>query len=91
MSSGIGRGYWRGDTPNSLKYHCCTGIGWIWNMWVPPPATCIAYAVVLFVLFSLFLRLHEEPRLTREFGIEYAAYVAPVGRWLPRRPRGRVT
>ena len=60
-------------------------------MWVPPPVTCIAYAVVLVVFFSLFLRLYEEPRLTREFGIEYATYVAQVGRWLPRRPRRRVT
>ena len=50
----------------------------------------VAYAALLFVIFSLFVRLYEEPRLAREFGSEYAAYVSQVGRWLPRRPRGKV-
>ena len=44
----------------------------------------------LFVLYSLFIRFHEEPRLAREFGEEYAAYTQQVGRWLPRLPRGNV-
>ncbi len=48
----------------------------------------VAYAVLLFVFFSLFIRLYEEPRLAREFGIDYAAYASQVGRWLPR-PLGR--
>ena len=39
-------------------------------------AILVAYAAVLFVFFSLFVRLYEEPRLAREFGSEYAAYVA---------------
>lgn len=43
-----------------------------------------AYGGVVFVLFSLFIRLYEEPRLTREFGDDYAAYMKRVGRWLPR-------
>lgn len=43
-----------------------------------------AYGGVVFVFFSLFIRLYEEPRLTREFGDEYAAYMKRVGRWLPR-------
>lgn len=34
--------------------------------------------------FALFVRLYEEPHLEREFGDEYAAYRARVGRWLPR-------
>ena len=51
-------------------------------------AVLVAYAMVLFVVFSLFIRLYEEPRLAREFGEEYAAYVSQVGRWLPRRLRG---
>ena len=34
------------------------------------------------VAFSLFIRLYEEPRLTREFGDEYVAYMKRVGRWL---------
>ena len=55
-------------------------------------AILVAYAAVLFVFFSLFVRLYEEPRLAREFGSEYAAYVAQVGRWLPRRhPRSKVS
>ena len=52
-------------------------------------AVLVGYAIVLFVLFSLFVRLYEEPRLAREFGEEYATYVSQVGRWLPRRSRGR--
>ena len=51
----------------------------------------VAYAALLFVIFSLFIRLYEEPRLAREFGGDYAAYVSQVGRWLPLRPRGKVT
>ena len=52
----------------------------------------VAYAVVLFLFFSLFVRLYEEPRLEREFGSEYATYVSQVGRWLPsRRHRRKVT
>ncbi|MDE0358171.1 MAG: isoprenylcysteine carboxylmethyltransferase family protein [Gammaproteobacteria bacterium] len=41
-----------------------------------------AYAGAIFVFFSLFIRLYEEPRLTREFGDEYVAYMKRVGRWL---------
>ena len=48
-------------------------------------AVLVGYAVVLFVVFSLFIRLYEEPRLAREFGEEYATYMSQVGRWLPRR------
>ena len=54
-------------------------------------AILVAYGVVLFVFFSLFIRLYEEPRLSREFGKDYSAYVSRVGRWLPRRPRAKVT
>ena len=42
-----------------------------------------AYGAVVFVFFSLFIRFYEEPRLTREFGDEYVAYMKRVGRWLP--------
>ena len=52
-------------------------------------AVLVGYAIVLFVFFSLFIRLYEEPRLTREFGEEYATYVLQVGRWLPRRSQRR--
>ena len=44
----------------------------------------MAYAFLLFVFFSLFIRLYEEPRLAREFGPEYTEYMRRVGRWLPR-------
>ena len=54
-------------------------------------AIVAAYGLVLFVVFSLFIRLYEEPRLVREFGDDYSAYVSQVGRWLPRRPRAKVT
>ena len=53
-------------------------------------AVLVAYAGVLFVVYSLFVRLHEEPRLARVFGEEYAAYTQQVGRWLPRLPRRKV-
>lgn len=43
-----------------------------------------AYGAVIFVFFSLFIRFYEEPRLIREFGEEYVAYMKRVGRWLPR-------
>ncbi len=46
-----------------------------------------AYAAAWFVIFSLFVRFHEEPYLAREFGDEYVAYRKRVGRWLPRRSR----
>ena len=48
-----------------------------------------AYGGALFVFFYLFIRFYEEPRLTREFGEEYTAYMARVGRWLPRGGRGK--
>ena len=40
------------------------------------------YAVIVFVAFHLFILLHEEPRLRRDFGPEYDAYVSSVRRWL---------
>lgn len=40
------------------------------------------YAVVVFVGFNLFILLHEEPRLKREFGAEYDAYRSNVRRWI---------
>ena len=54
---------------------------------LPRAAVLLAYAALLFVVFALFIRLYEEPRLEREFGTEYRAYAAEVGRWLPRRAR----
>lgn len=42
----------------------------------------------MYVAVLSAIRLYEEPRLTREFGDEYVAYMKRVGRWLPR-PGGR--
>lgn len=44
------------------------------------PALAI-YAVVVFVGFNLFIILHEEPRLRRDFGTEYEEYCQRVRRW----------
>ncbi len=51
-----------------------------------------ALPVLLFALgmlcgFNLFVRLYEEPHLTREFGEPYQDYRRRVGRWLPRLRR----
>lgn len=40
------------------------------------------YAAVVFTAFNLFIILHEEPRLQREFGSEYETYLHSVRRWL---------
>jgi len=47
----------------------------------------LAYAAGMWLVFHLFVRLHEEPNLRRRFGPAYAAYCADVPRWIPRRPR----
>lgn len=41
------------------------------------------YACAVGVMFQGFVVLYEEPRLRRDFGVEYQAYCARVGRWLP--------
>ncbi len=47
------------------------------------------YAIGLAAAFHAFVRLYEEPALTRRFGPSYAAYCRQVHRWIPaRRPRG---
>lgn len=47
----------------------------------------LLYALVMFCAFNLFVRLYEEPHLTREFGEPYRDYCGRVGRWLPRLRR----
>ena len=44
--------------------------------------TLAIYATVVFVGFNLFIILHEEPRLRRDFGDEYEEYLRNVRRWL---------
>ncbi len=47
-------------------------------------AALIAYGVVLWFAFLLFVLYYEEPRLKHEFPEAYAAYFAAVPRWIPR-------
>ena len=42
------------------------------------------YAVAAFVVFDVFVRRYEEPRLLRVFGGEYEEYWGRVGRWWVR-------
>ena len=47
----------------------------------------LAWAAAAWLIFQLFLLLHEEPELRRRFGAEYEDYRAGVPRWLPIAPR----
>lgn len=47
----------------------------------------LVYAVVLFVILSIGVRVYEEPRLAQQYGDQYAAYTAQTARWLPRLRR----
>ena len=42
----------------------------------------VVYAVVLLIVFHIWILLHEEPRLRRVFGAEYDEYSARVRRWI---------
>jgi len=44
----------------------------------------LLYAALAFVVVALFVRLYEEPTLTRQFGARYEAYRRAVPAWLPR-------
>jgi protein-S-isoprenylcysteine O-methyltransferase Ste14 len=44
----------------------------------------LLYAAAVWLAFSAFVIIYEEPVLLRTFGAEYANYRAHVGRWLPR-------
>ena len=46
-----------------------------------------AWAVAAWLIFQLFLVLHEEPGLRSRFGARYESYSRRVGRWLPRLRR----
>lgn len=56
----------------------------IGQMLVFANAALVAYAIVVWTAFHVFVVYFEEPRLRREFGDEYAAYSGAVPRWLPR-------
>jgi protein-S-isoprenylcysteine O-methyltransferase Ste14 len=46
-------------------------------------------AAAAFAFSSLFVLVHEEPALARQFGESYAAYKRTTNRWIPSRPKGR--
>jgi protein-S-isoprenylcysteine O-methyltransferase Ste14 len=46
----------------------------------------LVYAVGCLILFSAFVRFHEEPTLRRKFGEEYEDYCRRVPGWMPRKP-----
>lgn len=47
----------------------------------------LAYGVVVAIAVTSFVHWYEEPTLARRYGAQYAAYLAAVPRWWPRRPR----
>jgi protein-S-isoprenylcysteine O-methyltransferase Ste14 len=44
----------------------------------------LIYAAVARIVTAAFVRWHEEPTLTRQFGADYAAYRQAVPAWRPR-------
>ena len=46
------------------------------------------YGLLIFAAFYLYIRLVEEPQLSRRFGASYDAYRRQVPRWIPRRISG---
>ena len=40
------------------------------------------YLAIIFSAFNLFILIHEEPRLKRDFGQEYRLYCKKVRRWI---------
>ncbi len=44
----------------------------------------LGYGALVWLAFHLFVIGYEEPTLRRQFGAEYEAFCANVGRWLPR-------
>ncbi|HET9230623.1 MAG TPA: isoprenylcysteine carboxylmethyltransferase family protein [Vitreimonas sp.] len=54
-------------------------------------AALIAYGVVVWFAFLLFVLYYEEPRLKHEFPEAYEDYAAAVPRWIPRLKPWRPT
>jgi protein-S-isoprenylcysteine O-methyltransferase Ste14 len=44
----------------------------------------LGYGLVIWLLFHLFVMLHEEPTLKRRYGDTYRTYASNVRRWWPR-------
>jgi protein-S-isoprenylcysteine O-methyltransferase Ste14 len=50
---------------------------WFRTIWM------LAYAVMVFLAFHLFVTLYEEPTLKEKFGAAYENYCRSVPRWIP--------
>jgi protein-S-isoprenylcysteine O-methyltransferase Ste14 len=53
-----------------------------WSVLYVSPLVAV-YAVLLALGFHLRVRLHEEPWLSRQFGVEWEAYARRTRRWWP--------
>lgn len=51
---------------------------WFKTIWM------LAYMVVIFLVFHLFVTLYEEPTLRKKFGASYEKYYKSVPRWIPK-------
>jgi protein-S-isoprenylcysteine O-methyltransferase Ste14 len=51
---------------------------WFKSIWL------LAYAVVVFFFFHLFVTLYEEPTLQAKFGTAYENFRESVPRWIPK-------
>ncbi len=51
---------------------------WFKTIWM------LAYLVVVFLFFHMFVTLYEEPTLKRKFGAAYENYCKSVPRWIPK-------
>ena len=49
--------------------------------WLFGSVSLLKYALLVLVLFHLFVVLYEEPALTAQFGESYRAYRRAVPRW----------
>lgn len=48
--------------------------------------TILRYALLVWLLFHLFVVFYEEPALRKKFGMTYEEYCSAVWRWIPRVP-----
>jgi hypothetical protein len=44
----------------------------------------LEYGIAVWVAFSLFVVIYEEPTLRKRYGVEYEEFCANVPRWIPR-------
>jgi len=49
--------------------------------WIFESSALLKYALLVFILFHLFVRFHEEPSLESRFGESYRRYRKAVPRW----------